>query len=304
MPQPYADPVAKLLTYTGDGHPPDPWPDYLALGLGREHVPDLIRMATDEALNNADGGSPEVWAPLHAWRALGQLRAEEAARPLLSLFDTDTFSDWITEELPEVFGMIGGAAIAPLRDFLADDAIDPERRISIPECLQRIAANHPDHRDECVGALVRQLEKHDTDAGFLNGFVVLGLCEIGATETLGVIRQAYARNCVDLAILGDVEDAEIEMGVRKKRSTPRPRIDVFARMLGLDDIGGVAGEIDFGRPPPPRRAAKVGRNDPCPCITDLKNLRSPRRFLRSVIRIIWLRLRRDRARAGSTRSAA
>ena len=31
-----------------------PWPDYLALGLGPEHIPELIRMATDDDLNEAD----------------------------------------------------------------------------------------------------------------------------------------------------------------------------------------------------------------------------------------------------------
>jgi HEAT repeat protein len=36
----------------------------------------------DEAPLWADQNSMEVWAPVHAWRALGQLRAEEAIKPL------------------------------------------------------------------------------------------------------------------------------------------------------------------------------------------------------------------------------
>src|SRR5438093_123369 len=74
----YKDPVARLLTL-GDARPVKTWPNYLELGLSREHVPELIRMATDDELNWADSESLEVWAPIHAWRALGQLRAEEAA---------------------------------------------------------------------------------------------------------------------------------------------------------------------------------------------------------------------------------
>jgi len=79
----YQPPVDKLLTY-GESNlmTPDKWPDYQELGIGPEHIPDLIQMATDEELNEADVESREVWAPTHAWRALGQLRAVEAVEPL------------------------------------------------------------------------------------------------------------------------------------------------------------------------------------------------------------------------------
>jgi hypothetical protein len=80
------------------------WPDYLALGLGPEHIPDLIRMATDEKLHWADSESLEVWSPIHAWRALGQLRAESTVEPLLGLLHRidDDQDDWVGEEIPEV----------------------------------------------------------------------------------------------------------------------------------------------------------------------------------------------------------
>lgn len=70
----YSVPLNRLLTY-GDCRN---WPNYQELGLTQEYIPELIRMATDEELNWADPDSLEVWAPIHAWRALGQLRAEEA----------------------------------------------------------------------------------------------------------------------------------------------------------------------------------------------------------------------------------
>ena len=47
----YTSPVDKLLTL-GEAEPvvPDAWPNYLELGLGPEHIPDLIRMATDHEI--------------------------------------------------------------------------------------------------------------------------------------------------------------------------------------------------------------------------------------------------------------
>jgi hypothetical protein len=64
----YKQPVDQLLCL-GDARDRREWPDYLGLGLDFQHVPDLIRMATDPALNDAPFDSPDVWAPAHAWRA-------------------------------------------------------------------------------------------------------------------------------------------------------------------------------------------------------------------------------------------
>ena len=49
----YPPPVDKLLTY-GDCSQLPRWPNYLELGIEPEHIPDLIRMATDEDLRWVD----------------------------------------------------------------------------------------------------------------------------------------------------------------------------------------------------------------------------------------------------------
>jgi hypothetical protein len=55
-----AFPLDKLLTL-GDARPTRRhWPDYRQYGLTPEHIPDLVRMATDEELNLADSESLEV----------------------------------------------------------------------------------------------------------------------------------------------------------------------------------------------------------------------------------------------------
>src|SRR5262249_30831408 len=104
--QPYPEPVARLLTLGDPGGLGGEWPDYLGFGLRAEHVPDLIRMATDPALNLGDPDSPEVWAPLHAWRVLGELKGVEGIGPLLALLENEDMEDddWVREELPGVFG--------------------------------------------------------------------------------------------------------------------------------------------------------------------------------------------------------
>jgi hypothetical protein len=235
------------------------------LGLTEEHIPDLIRMATDFDLHNLRQESPEVWAPLHAWRALAQLRAVEAAHPLVLLFEQLKHDDWLPEEFPTVFSMIGPGAIPTLERFLADDGIEEIGRISVPACLARIAQDHPEDRDACVGVLIRQLEKFEINGPVLNGFLILSLIDLRETHAIGLIRQAFSENRVDLSVLGDVEDAEIEMGLRTSRSTPRPRLDLPGHSLDLDSFANDGVNDQSFQKLPVWRTVKVGRNDPCPC---------------------------------------
>ena len=259
MPYDYIDPVAKLLTYGAHDikHMGDRWPDYLELGLTGEHVADLIRMATDPDLNGADQNDLKVWAPLHAWRTLGQLGADEAAEPLANLFNELESDDWLSGELPKVFSMIGPASIPALAGVLENEDIEALNRISIPRCLEEIAKHHPECREDCVGILTRRLTKYETNGPVLNAFLVSGFVDLGAVEAIDLIRVAYAMDCVDLAVLGDIEDVEIEMGIRDHRTTPRPPINL---LTGLpEDLDDVVPNVAT------RRRVKVGRNDPCPC---------------------------------------
>src|ERR1700757_365910 len=109
----YQAPVSQLLSLGKllDGE----WRDYKELGLSPENVPDLIRMAADEQLNNAPPEGALVWAPIHAWRALGQLGAAEAVAPLLSLLQRidDCDDDWAQSEIPEALASIGMPALEP-----------------------------------------------------------------------------------------------------------------------------------------------------------------------------------------------
>ena len=129
--------------------------DYLPLGFGSEHIPDLIRMVLDDDLYWANSDSLEVWAPVHAWRVLGQLRAEAAIEPLVTRLDLvdEEDNDWVSEELPQVFAMIGAAAIAPLHAYLIDPSHDTWACVAAAESLGQIGKAHPEARNACVAAL-------------------------------------------------------------------------------------------------------------------------------------------------------
>lgn len=219
----YSSPVSRLLTF-GDCREFEEWPNYLDLGLGPEHVDELIEMATDEELNWSDSDSLEVWAPVHAWRALGQLRASAAIEPLLRLFHELEDSDWAGDELPVVYGMIGREAVPALARYLGDERHGLFPRITAAGSLERIGATDPSARAECVEVLRRSLAWFGKNDPSLNGFLISYLVDLRAVEAAPLMERAFAGGDVDITIRGDWEDIQVDLGLKAARETPRPHL--------------------------------------------------------------------------------
>jgi hypothetical protein len=230
MSQPYAEPVAGLIVLGGDLALRRPWPDYLAkFGFDSSHVPDLIRLVVDPDLRFADSDSTEVFAPTHAWRALGQLRAEEAIEPLLTILDEadDLDDDWALEEIPRALAMIGPPALAPIRERLLDTSRSLWTRVAASETLRMMAEQHEAARDAAVEALATQLGRYEQSDPTFNGFIVTALSELKAVDRASLIERAFSAGAVDIDIMGDWEDVQIELGLLGERTTPRPRFELF-----------------------------------------------------------------------------
>lgn len=220
----YSPTVAKLLTI-GDTDNQREWPNYLDLGLRAEHIPELISLATDAKLLWSETEGREVWGPIHAWRTLGQLRATEAIESLIPMFHEMDDSDWAAEELPEVFGMIGRAAIPALSRYLADTTHAMWPRITAARSIERIAVLDPAARSEAVDVLTQQLEQFATNDPELNSFIISNLLELKAVEAAPLIERVFASDRVDIFVQGDWEDAQIALGLRTERETPRPKFE-------------------------------------------------------------------------------
>ena len=236
----YSHPVSQLLTY-GDCLKLPRWPeelDYLPLGFGSEHIPDLIRMVLDDDLYWANSDSLEVWAPVHAWRVLGQLQAEAAVEPLLTRLDLvdDDDNDWVSEELPQVFAMIGAAAIAPLHAFLVDPTHDTWACVAAAESLGEIGKAHPEARTACVAALTEVLEEFEDNDRTVNAFIISNLLDLKAVQTAQLMERAFAADAVDLSVMGDWEEVQIQMGWKIARETPIPEGGWFGAEAQREDL--------------------------------------------------------------------
>jgi len=238
----YTEPVSKLLKL---GRPAGAnWLDYSTLDITREHIPELIRLVEDHDLRIMeppndlpdDEDLPEWYAQIHAWRALGQLKAEEAIPAILGILYQidDEDDDWIGEDTDEVFALIGPVAIRPLVEYLADDTNGLYARVSAAKSLRSIGETHAETRDECMSGLVSVLEKYEENDEGLNGFLVYDLVKLKAVEHIGLIEKAFESDSVDEFIMGDFEDVQIDLGLIDVRTTPRPRMSFLDR-LPLED---------------------------------------------------------------------
>ncbi len=208
------------------------WPNYLQeLGLGPEHIPDLIRMVTDEELWTTESEGLEVWAPIHAWRSLGQLQAEAAIEPLLGLLHwiDDEDSDWVGEELPKVFGMIGAAAIPALSAYLSDKTHGLWARTAASGALGEIGKQHPEARDQCVAAIANQLDQFTKNNPILNGMMIASLLRMKALEAAPIMEKAFAANRVDDTIVGDWDDVQVSLGLASKLEVRQRRFEAAQR---------------------------------------------------------------------------
>jgi hypothetical protein len=214
--------------------------DYLALGITRADIPELIRLVQDDEIFQLEPPDdlpvgedlPDWYGQIHAWRALGQLKAEEAIPALLGILHRidDEDNDWLSSDIRFVFGMIGRTAMEPLTKYLADETHPMYARTSAGSSLAEIAEADPEVRERCIIGITAVLEKYETNDEGLNGFLINDLVDLKAVEQIDLIKRAFEAEAVDEFINGDVEDVQIDMGLLEERLTPaRPwRIGRFA----------------------------------------------------------------------------
>jgi len=223
----------QLLLELGEADQRGDWPDYLQHGFTEADVPALLDLVADETFDQTDSKSRAVWAPLHAWRTLGQLGSALAAKPLIAEFDRLCEDDWALPELSKVVGMLGIPAIEPLAAFLNDPERKEFARVMALDGLAEITKHQPDCRERVIQCYRDYMHKRDESALVLNGLLVGRLLDLDAKETIDDIRQLFARDCVDITCAGDLEEVEIELGFRSERSTPKPD---YAELYGFGPL--------------------------------------------------------------------
>jgi hypothetical protein len=203
--------IGELLNWAGNY-------DYIALGLLPEHVPDLIRLAEDVALMDDEELGPSSWAPIHAARALGQLRAVAAVDPLLRLLEVadDDIIDFQEEDFPEVFARIGLPAVATLNACLQDASRGTWARVAAAAGLRNIATASPEFRSECIAHFSAVLDDAAREDKLVVSLLVGYLLDLKAVEAAPVIERAFAADAVDETFAGDWACVKWELSLGPK----------------------------------------------------------------------------------------
>lgn len=191
-------------------------------------MPELCRLAQTTARYDDEADDLEVYACVHAWRALGELRAEAAIDTLIGEFRHAEMDDWVAEELPTTLGRIGPVAIAPLTAYLGNDDNNTWARVTAIASLAAIAQAFPESRDRCVTILSDTLSRFAEQDDCLNALLIGELCTLAAVEAAPLMEQAFAADAVDMTVMGDWEDVRIELGLLQQRLTPRPNYYGFS----------------------------------------------------------------------------
>ncbi len=203
------------------------WINYIEVcGFTEADIGELSEMACDQSFSDASNHSKEVWAPIHARRALGQLKAVSALPALLAL-QSDKLDEWVTEDFPRVFGMMGPQALPALSTFLDDIQKPYQTRVVALEGVQAVAKKHQDVRGEAIEIVVKCLKEYAVNSEIVNGFAVSALLDMKAVEAIDIIRETYNSDNIDESICGDIEDVEIELGLRSTCLTTAPEFFPF-----------------------------------------------------------------------------
>lgn len=230
---------------------------------------------------------PEWWAVVHAVFILGAMGGAHVVIPLAHALRWAVAydCDWVTEQLPSIFGRIGAEAIGTLQFISIDATSDWYTRTIAMEGLAAITINHPEVEKDvfsCIGAIFKN-ENEDWDVRQSAGNILLDFVRgeykddliafgkeekmaadeeplYGAAFTDSDVHETFSKRDKDLWSytrdwLSFYDEHEIQKRQerwKKEDREKREREDAEARVIASGTEPYV-------------RQTHIGRNDPCPC---------------------------------------
>ncbi len=192
----YSEPVFSLMAL-GKPEPPFEWLDYSKLGITVEHEDELLALLGEDDFSYSDDEA-EIWIPLHAWRALAQIRSLNMLTifcPMLWRFD----DQWIREDSSLIVQIFGPFALPLWLSYLSftESAGKTDSVLSVVEGLALLGQKHIEARQTVSDDFTQRLARHADNDERYNAFLVLGLERLRAKNALPIIAAAYADETVD-----------------------------------------------------------------------------------------------------------
>jgi hypothetical protein len=184
------------------------WPNYIEeLSLTKDDVSELIRIIKSSNLKNISPLSLiEEFAPMHAWRALGQLKVLDTIRILLEILTEEKNEEafWFQAELPKIIGYFGIGAISIIVEFLSQTS-DWVNKSIVLEGLKNIALNNIESRDTVINIFIKILKEYQTNDTAYNACLVKELIKLNANETLELVQEILNNDKIDYEFISEEE---------------------------------------------------------------------------------------------------
>jgi hypothetical protein len=160
------------------------------LRRGERLVSNLAEIVTVK--NNWICDLPEWWAVVHATYLLGIIGGDAAIPPLLSALRwSDAFDcDWITEDLPSIFGKVGPETLEPLRRVAYDTTSGWGARTIAMQGMASVTIYHPECSQEVFSTIADI---------FLNPGDEEGTDQMAAGILVDFLRREYYQPLLDFA---------------------------------------------------------------------------------------------------------
>ena len=186
----------------GEDHSTDRWRDYRAILPPEEYDETrLLKMLTDPGFPEAPEGSSLPWVPLHAWRALAQMRSVAAIEPVLHLAEGDYYQQ-AHDDFAKLSAEIGSAAIRPLATILSDHDRSEVSRTLAATGLGAIGHSLSGQaRASIVDLLMEQIRGNDESDGWVNGAAAEALMTMEEHSVGSEVLKIYDEGRIQLGMI-------------------------------------------------------------------------------------------------------
>ena len=214
------------------------WPDYAKLGFSDKDLEDLMEVARDFYLDLTQDDKASSLS-IHAWRAMVAVGGCLENLVELSIECDLIDDDWFRDEFPLLLGKLGLQESLELREIYQANSEFTCLAEGLIEGLPYMARDEKD-REKVIEVLISLFEEKNFDR-YLRGLTVASLEDLKAVEAIEVIRGQFAQNRIDISIVGDLEEVEMSLGLRKKRETEKPDFQLLEQEIALIELKNEVG---------------------------------------------------------------
>jgi hypothetical protein len=191
------------------------------LALGSAAVEPLLELAIDQDALYEE--PPICYAPIHALRLLGELRATEMIGELLAAYPMDEGLDpderspatqW-DADLPQVLGSWGTDAIELLWAFVDDERQEPGSHDAALSSLAYTTTVAPEQRADIVAGLRSRLQA--AEDATMAAYLVMALGNIGAPDAYPEVMALFKAGKIDRELISPATTRQLLLSDGTKR---------------------------------------------------------------------------------------